>query len=64
MFPGVSVTNEVNEMARDMKTARERRALEARRDAILNRIQRDRSDLAAIRAKLKAMRTTRRRTTT
>lgn len=48
-------------MAMDMKAAREKRALEARRDTILIRSQRDRQDLAAIRAKLKAMRKPKRR---
>lgn len=50
-------------MARDIKKARERRALEARRDAVLMRMQRDKVELASLRAKLKTMRTVRRRTT-
>lgn len=48
-------------MAMDMKAAREKRALEARRDAILIRRQRDIQELAAIRAKLKTMRKPKRR---
>jgi hypothetical protein len=56
------LTLEVETMAtRDMASARKKRALEAKRDTLMERTQKTKQELASVRATLKAMRSQRRR---